>query len=313
MTSKFLKFFEPLTRIMPEAKQPDREIQFKEKLLWTLGALIIYLIMSQVPLFGVKLTEERSDYFYWMRIILASSKNSLCELGIGPIVTSGLIMQLLAGAKIINVNMSDPVDRGLFTGVQKVITILFTIVQSIMYIGGGQFGTDLDMGSMILIFLQLVSATVIILLLDEMIQKGWGIGSGVSLFIASNVAGQIFWNSFAFIGGSDGLPRGAFMAFFQSFTSPDHTPADVFIRPGNEPGVLGILTTILIFLAVIYVESMRIEIPLSYSGYSGMKGKYPMKLMYVSNIPVILSQAMYANILFFIQLACGPTAPGRSG
>ena len=40
------------------------------------------------------------------------------ELGISPIVTSGLIMQLLAGAKIIEVG-DTPKDRALFNGAQK--------------------------------------------------------------------------------------------------------------------------------------------------------------------------------------------------
>lgn len=42
------------------------------------------------------------------------------ELGISPIVTSGLIMQLLAGAKIIEVG-DTPKDRALFNGAQKCI------------------------------------------------------------------------------------------------------------------------------------------------------------------------------------------------
>lgn len=40
------------------------------------------------------------------------------ELGISPIVTSGLIMQLLSGTKIIEVG-DTPKDRALFNGAQK--------------------------------------------------------------------------------------------------------------------------------------------------------------------------------------------------
>ena len=182
MPSKFLRFFRPFTRIMPEAKAPDREVSFKEKLIWTAVILVIYLIMSNIPLYGIDQTQS-VDYFYWMRVILASQRGRLTEFGIGPIVTAGLVMQLLVGSKIINVDMTDPVERGLFSGVQKVMAILLTIAQAIAYLLGGAFGDDLGTTASILVFVQLLFATVILMLMDEMIQKGWGLGSGVSLFI----------------------------------------------------------------------------------------------------------------------------------
>ena len=138
MPSRFLKILEPFSRLLPEAKEPNREVSFKEKLLWTFLALAIYLIMSQVKLFGVD-PQQETDYFYWMRVIMASNRGTLTELGIGPIVTAGLIMQLLAGSKIINVDMSNPYDRSQFTGGQKVLVVILTIFQSIVYIVGGAF------------------------------------------------------------------------------------------------------------------------------------------------------------------------------
>ena len=64
------------------------------------------------------MSSDSADPFYWIRVILASNRGTLMELGISPIVTSGLIMQLLAGAKIIEVGDS-PKDRALFNGAQK--------------------------------------------------------------------------------------------------------------------------------------------------------------------------------------------------
>lgn len=49
------------------------------------------------------------------------------ELGISPIVTSGLIMQLLHGAKIIEVG-DTPKDRALFNGAQKCKYINFYVL-----------------------------------------------------------------------------------------------------------------------------------------------------------------------------------------
>ncbi|MFW9785098.1 MAG: preprotein translocase subunit SecY [Candidatus Heimdallarchaeota archaeon] len=310
MAGKFLKFFSPFVRAMPEIKNPQREVSFKEKFIWTAVVLIIYLIMSNIPLYGVNI-EQSTDYFYWLRVILASQRGTLTELGIGPIVTAGLIMQLLLGSRIINVNMSDPYDRALFSGAQKVLAIFLTIFNSIAYLFGGAFG-EVGIAEFFFIFAQLLFAGIVIILLDELLQKGWGLGSGVSLFIAAGVAGQIFWNSFSFITvqqppDGDGLPRGIVIAIFTALFDrrADTDIGTIFLR-GNFPSLLGIITTVVIFVIVIWFESTRVEIPLTYRGYRGYKGKYPMKLLYVSNIPVILVNALYANILFFGQLLAGP-------
>ncbi|MCK4285616.1 MAG: preprotein translocase subunit SecY [Candidatus Lokiarchaeota archaeon] len=318
MTGKFLKFFSPFIKAMPEIKNPQREVSFKEKFIWTAVVLIIYLIMSNIPLYGIQI-EESTDYFYWLRVILASQRGTLTELGIGPIVTSGLIMQLLLGSKIIKVNMADPYDRALFSGAQKVLAVFLTIFNSIAYLAGGAFGnlSEIGLQGAVFIFAQLLFAGIVIILLDELLQKGWGLGSGVSLFIAAGVAGQIFWNSFSFIAtptdGGDGLPRGIVIAFFTAIfdNNPNTNVGDLFLR-GQLPSLLGIITTVGILFLIVWFESTRVEIPLTYRGYRGYKGKYPMKLLYVSNIPVILVNALYANLLFFGQLLAGPASGLRA-
>ncbi|MFW9821745.1 MAG: preprotein translocase subunit SecY [Candidatus Thorarchaeota archaeon] len=315
MAGRFLRFFSPFVKAMPEIKNPQREVSFKEKFIWTAVVLIVYLIMSNIPLYGIRI-QESTDYFFWLRVILASQRGTLTELGIGPIVTAGLIMQLLLGSRIINVNMADPYDRALFSGAQKVLAIFLTIFNSIAYLFGGAFGNlgEIGIQGSVFIFVQLLFAGIIIILLDELLQKGWGLGSGVSLFIAAGVAGQMIWNSFSFVStpappDGDGLPRGIIIAFFTAIFDGDPTTnvGDLFFRQ-NYPSILGIFTTIGILFLVIWFESTRVEIPLTYRGYRGYKGKYPMKLLYVSNIPVILVNALYANILFFGQLIAGPAS-----
>ncbi|TFG00462.1 MAG: preprotein translocase subunit SecY [Promethearchaeota archaeon] len=313
MAGKFLRFFSPLVKVMPEVKQPQREVSFKQKFLWTILALVIYLVMSNIPLYGVNLGETQ-DYFYWLRVILASKRGMLTELGIGPIVTAGLIMQLLNGSKMINVNMADPYDRALFSGAQKVLAMLLTVFNAVAYLFGGAFGEVAEIGMLnaFFILVQLFIAGLIIILLDELLQKGWGLGSGVSLFIAAGVAGQIFWNCFNFIEADKGIPRGIVIGFFSVLFDgdPNTGVGDIFFR-GQLPDILGAVTTLIIFLVVIWFESTRIEIPLQYKGYSGFKGKYPIKLLYVSNIPVILVNALYANFLFFGQIIAGPNSMFR--
>jgi protein transport protein SEC61 subunit alpha len=90
----------------------------RDKIVWTGITLFIYLICSQIPLYGVA-RSSNTDPFVWMRIILASNKGSLMELGISPIVTSGMVLQFLQGTKLLNINMSLKEDQALFKGAQK--------------------------------------------------------------------------------------------------------------------------------------------------------------------------------------------------
>lgn len=87
-------------------------------MLWTAVTLFIFLVCCQIPLYGI-VSSDSADPFYWMRVILASNRGTLMELGISPIVTSGLVMQLLAGSHIIEVDQGLKEDRALFNGAQK--------------------------------------------------------------------------------------------------------------------------------------------------------------------------------------------------
>lgn len=104
--------------VLPEVAQPEKQIKFQDRVLWTAVALFIYLVCCQIPVYGIR-ASANSDPLYWLRVILASNKGTLMELGISPIVTSSMIMQLLAGAKIISVDENDKDDRALFNGAQK--------------------------------------------------------------------------------------------------------------------------------------------------------------------------------------------------
>ncbi len=301
MTSKFLMLFKPFQRFTFEVKKPARKPSFKRKLAWTFGILALYLAMLNIPIVGVP-KEGGTDPFFAMRAILASQRGSLAELGIGPIVTAGLIMQLLVGSQIIKVDFSSSEERALYTGTQKILAVLMTLVEAIAYILGGAYG-DLDFSAQIIILLQLVVAGLIILLMDEVIQKGYGLGSGISLFIAASVSFNIFDGMFNLTqditGGGFQWYRGAVLAFFQGIRRGDVlTP---FSRLGRTPDMVGLIATIVVFALVIYVDSIKIEIPVQHSQYK-MPARYPIKFLYTSNIPVILVSALFANIYFISNL-----------
>ena len=304
MAGKFLSMFGPLSRFMPEVGSPTRKVSFNEKLFWTAMALIIYLVMSQINLFNVESAGFTSDA---LQIIFASNQGSLTTLGIGPIVTGGLILQLLIGSSIINADLGNTEDRALFTAATKVFAILLTGVQASAYLIGGVYG-KLDPVTSIIIFIQLLCAGIVLMLLDEMMQKGWGLGSGISLFILAGVAQKIMWDSFGISAlVADGHNYGAFITLGEVIASGNPL-ADAFFRYDSNgalttlPSMLGLITTIAVFVLVIYIEGIRVELPISHANYRGFRGKYPIKLLYVSNLPVIFASALFANVYVLAQL-----------
>jgi len=305
MAGRFLSLFRPLARVLPEIKVPERKVGFNEKIFWTALVLIVYLVMTEIPLYGI--TSDVQEQFGALRVIFASNRGTLMELGIGPIVTAGLILQLLVGSSIIQADMSDSQDRGLFTVASKFFSILLTGIQASAYIISGMYGS-LPGPITLIIFTQLLAAGIMVMLMDELVQKGWGLGSGISLFIMAGVAQTILWQTFnpgtgLFVGSLDQLFRGG------------QTVTEWVLGVGAYPSLVGFIATIGTFLVIIYLEGVRVELPMTYAGYKGFRSRYPIKLLYVSNLPVIFASALFANVYFFSQLLwsqMGAPAPGTN-
>jgi len=276
--------------------------------MWTVITLFIFLVCCQIPLYGIQ-SSNAADPFYWMRVILASNRGTLMELGISPIVTSGMVMQLLAGSKLIDVNQSIPEDRALFQGAQKLFGILITIGEAVAYVMSGMYGdvSTLGAGNAILIILQLCFAGIIVLILDELLQKGYGLGSGISLFIATNICETIVWKAFSPTTINTGFGtefEGAVIALFHMLITRNHKVGalkEAFYRQ-NLPNLWNLLATMVVFFVVIYFQGFRVDIAIKHNKYRGQQSTYPIKLFYTSNIPIILQTALVSNLYFFSQL-----------
>merc|ERR1712137_470279 len=308
MSARFLDIMRPFMAIIPEVQQATTKVPFKERVLWTSVTLFIYLVCCQIPLYGIRSTES-SDPFYWSRVILASNRGTLMELGISPIVTSGPVMQLLAGAKLIDVDQSNQEDRTLFNGAQKFVGILICIGQGTAYVMSGMYGpiAELGAGNAFLIVVQLLVAGIIVILLDELLQKGYGLGSGISLFIATNICETIIWKAFSPTTVNSGRGEefeGAIIALFHLLiTRTDKVRAlkEAFYRK-NLPNVTNLLATVLVFVIVIYLQGFRVDLPVKSQKQRGQQGSYPIKLFYTLNMPIILQTALVSNLYFFSQL-----------
>ncbi|KAF9666694.1 hypothetical protein SADUNF_Sadunf16G0255400 [Salix dunnii] len=305
---RVLHLVRPFLSFLPEVQSADRKIPFREKVIYTVIALFIFLVCSQLPLYGIHSTTG-ADPFYWMRVILASNRGTVMELGITPIVTSGLVMQLLAGSKIIEVDNNVREDRALLNGAQKLLGILIAVGEAVAYVLSGMYGSvgQLGVGNAILIIIQLCFAGIIVICLDELLQKGYGLGSGISLFIATNICENIIWKAFSpttINSGRGAEFEGAVIALFHLLiTRTDKVRAlrEAFYRQ-NLPNVTNLLATVLIFLIVIYFQGFRVVLPVRSKNARGQQGSYPIKLFYTSNMPIILQSALVSNLYFISQL-----------
>jgi len=305
---RFLDLIKPFSPFLPEVQQPETKVPFNQKLMWTGLTLLIFLVMSQMPLYGI-VSSDTSDPLYWLRMMLASNRGTLMELGITPIISSGMVFQLLAGTHLIDVNLDLKSDRELYQTAQKLFAIILSMGQATVYVFTGLYGqpSDLGAGIVFLLILQLVVAGMIVILLDELLQKGYGLGSGISLFIATNICESIVWKAFSPTTINTGRGpefEGAVIALFHLLlTWPNKQRAlqEAFYRQ-NLPNIMNLLATLLVFAAVIYLQGFRVEIPVKSSRQRGARGSYPVRLFYTSNMPIMLQSALSSNVFLISQM-----------
>jgi preprotein translocase subunit SecY len=230
-------------------------------------------------------------------------------LGIGPIVTASIVLQLLVGADIIKLDLSDPRDQAIYQGTQKALVFVMVAVEALPQVLGGYLLPDaglaqtlgLSLGMIsLLIFIQVFVGGSLIVYMDEVVSK-WGVGSGVGLFIVAGISQQLVTGIINPAAGDAGLPVGIIPKWIDIFRLQLISFDTIFTSEGLKfilvtGGILALISTIMIILLVVLVESTRIEIPLAHSRVRGARGRFPVKLVYASVLPMILVRAIQANI-----------------
>jgi protein transport protein SEC61 subunit alpha len=294
------RFVKTASVYVPQVPKPKKKISLAEKFAWTGVALFAYLVMAQIPLYGVT-DDPRFDFLAFARVIFAAQQGTLMELGIGPIVTAGLLMQLLKGSGLIKMDFKNPDDRSLFTSATKIVTIIVIVAEGALY-GASVYGpltAEEAPHAIYVVIAQLIGASLLVMLMDEMIQKGWGVGSGLSLFIMAGIAQTILWNVFSVVPADDGFLG---IVPFTIQASLDGHGADAIFRTGQLPSLFTLSLTIGVILVLVYIEGIHVDIPIVSTKYRGFTAVYPIKLLYTSVIPVILASALVANAVFMGQM-----------
>lgn len=294
-------FFKTILLNLPEVAGPtQKKLSFKEKLKWTGIILILFFVLGMIPLFGLGLNALQQ--FEYLSIILGAKFGSIISLGIGPIVTASIVLQLLNGSGILKFDLHTHEGKRDFQGVQKLLAIFFIIFESIIYVYMGGLspspdfiGTILYSQLQILLVFQLFLGGMMILFMDEVVSK-WGFGSGTGLFIAAGVSQTIFIRALSPLPSptNPSIATGAIPALFQSLAAGDPITAALMLA--------AVISTLLVFVIVVYAQAMKVEIPLSLGRVRGHGIRWPLSFIYTGVIPVILVSALMANLQLWARL-----------
>ena len=286
--------------LIPEVTKPEeKKVSFNTKIKWTLIILISFFVLANITLYG--LSVNALEKFDFLATVLAADFGSLITLGIGPIVMASIILQLLSGSGIINIDTTTAEGKKFFQGIQKLLVLFFIIFEAMVYVlmKGLQANQELGALGPSILITQLILGGIAIYYMSEVCSK-WGFGSGVSLFIAAGVSRRLITSALQFI-NQEGINclldfkntpcSGKIFVLIQSVL--DKHSIEFFSAAAT------IIATILIFMIVVWVQSLKVEIPLSFGRIRGYNVKWPLSFFYASVIPVILTAALMANIQLF--------------
>ena len=300
-----MAFYDAILNNLPEVQGPQQKrVSFKEKLKWTLMVLVLYFVMGSIPLFG--LGQAAKEQFEFISIILGAKFGSIISLGIGPIVTGSIVLQLLQGSCLVKFDTKTPEGRKRYQGIQKLTSFFFVVFEAFIYVYMNALPPEVGISPSIIIF-QLILGGIMIMFLDEVITK-WGFGHGISLFIAAGVSEEIFVQGFSWfhVIGPGGQAGEEFIGAL---------PELIRALPLGETTTVGlklaaVIGTVLVFAIAVYAQAMKVEIPLSFGRIRGHGIRWPLAFIYTSNIPVILVAALMANLQLLARLLQNWTAKG---
>jgi len=272
--------------IIPDVERPKKYLSLKERLYYTLIALCLYFLLSATPVYGI--SKQTASRFEAILILLGAVHGSLITLGIGPIVTGVIVLELLVGAGILPLDLNKEEDRKKFRLLSKWFSLLFIILENTIWVINGMLAPERPTAFMYgIVILQLIVGCILLMILDDFVDN-WGIGSGISLFILAGVSAQIFTQMFSFLPGPRGLPGGSFLRGIIFGIKGFALQALFSFMP--------FIAFIIILLLSVYTQGVRVEIPLTFGRLRGYSLTWPISFLYTSNIPVIFAAALLANM-----------------
>jgi protein transport protein SEC61 subunit alpha len=158
-----------------------------------------------------------------------------------------------------------------------------------------------------LIVLQLLPATAVVVFLDDLFDKGYGLlgSSAVALLSATNNCGKVFWQAFSPVTVNTGRGpefEGIVRAVvYQGVARAGNARAlaGTLLRR-HLPNAMGLLATCLVLLAAVFLEG--VQMPLQSRDVRGRRATFPIKLLYTSTMPIVLHSAAVTALYLVSQL-----------
>ena len=306
-----LRLLAAFARYIPSVEKPARRPPLPTRLAWTGLVVVLYLIMTEIPLYGtIRVAgQEQVMTVTLYNLLLGTNIGSLMTLGIGPMVTAGIVLQVLVGGGFLKLDLTKPSDRKLFMDAQRTLTLIFALVESSAYavgcafwrtLGGGFGGCPATVTDRVLVVAQLMFATLIIMWFDELTQKGWGIGSALSMIIVAGVAKGIAWQ----LAGVTPV-EGGYYGWLAHFA----LTGDPAVLRYALPDLVGLLATVGTIVLLVYLQSMKVFIPVTSPRYGGIRSRIPLNFIYVTNIPILFVAILVADIQLLASMFAGLLGP----
>ena len=274
---------------LPSIAEPEKEQSLKQMLTWTGITLLLYFVLGSIDLWapaGAANFDQALAQLQTFQTLLGAQIGSIITLGIGPIVTSSIVLQMVVGSELLNWNTNTEEGKQKFQAAQKLLAYALSIVQGVGYVAAGTFGSITDPAIFVLVSGQIALGGILIIMMDDLIQK-WGFGSGTGLFISAGVSKAIYVGFFSPLDLSGS---------YVGIASEAAGAIPSFLATSDVGALISPLFTIIVFGVVVFLQAMRVEIPLTFGNVRGFGQKWPLKFLYTSVMPVILIAALVTNI-----------------
>ncbi len=283
-----------LNTLIHKLKLTFTDESLRKRIFFVLGALIIFRILATIPIPGVdtlRLEEffSNNQFLGLMNIFSGGglSNLSIIMLGVGPFITSSIIMQLMTvlSPKVKAMYHEEgEIGRVKFAQYSRYLTVPLAFLQAFAFLtllGRQGIVTNMDLFSTITNVLIIVAGSILLMWIGELVTE-FGIGNGVSLLIFGGIVAS--------------LPQ-AFSQMVFSFDTSQIPVIVGFIA-------LGILVT----AAIVFITEAERPIPITYTrqsrggkSSSGVSTYLPLRVNQAGVIPIIFA----LSIVLLPQMVAG--------
>ncbi len=283
-----LEFVDALEPFIPGIKPPKAPLSLREKMYWTASILAVYFLLYNIYAIGVNRQAVQQPFLQLISIVFAAKIGSLITVGIGPIVLSSIILQLISGSGLVNIDKNDPVQKGRLQTLQKISAMGIAVIEAFIFVYTGYVPVS-SPALIPVVVAQLVIGAIVIIFLDEMMTK-YGITSGINIFIAAGV-------SYAIVAGTLSILLPEAISAIQAGGAAAISNALIAFGP--------LFFAVVVFLVSIYAYEMKVEIPLAFEQFRGIGGRLPIPFLYVSVLPVILASSLELSLTVWFRFLAG--------